>query len=97
VSLLAREGARCHVNEAGPGAEIVTRSAVELVGLMQRGKLSPVEVTDAFLQRAEHVQRELNPFTSLFPEQARAGAAITPGRDSASIAQPPNATAGLRT
>lgn len=74
MSLLAREGARCSVNEFGPGADIVTRSAVELVALMRSGDLSPVAVTDAYLDRAEHVQKALNPFTSLFPEQARAAA-----------------------
>lgn len=74
MSLLTREGARCPVNESGPAADIVTRSAVELLASMRAGELSPVDVTDAYLDRAEHVQKSLNTFTSIFPEQARAAA-----------------------
>jgi Asp-tRNA(Asn)/Glu-tRNA(Gln) amidotransferase A subunit family amidase len=74
MSLLGREGHRCGVNASGPAAEVTTRSALDLTAMMRRGELSPVEVTDAFLARAEHAQGAVNPFTFLFPEQARAAA-----------------------
>jgi Asp-tRNA(Asn)/Glu-tRNA(Gln) amidotransferase A subunit family amidase len=74
VSLVGREGARCTVNATGPAADVVTRSAVELGALVRAGELSPVEITDAFLARAEHAQQTLNPFTFLFPDEARAAA-----------------------
>jgi hypothetical protein len=74
MSLLDREGSRAAVNESGPAGEVVARSAVELTALMRSGELSPVEVTDAFLTRAEHAQQAVNPFTFHFPEQARAAA-----------------------
>jgi aspartyl-tRNA(Asn)/glutamyl-tRNA(Gln) amidotransferase subunit A len=41
---------------------------------MRAGELSPVEVTEAYLARAAHVQPQLNPFTFVFPEQAREAA-----------------------
>jgi Asp-tRNA(Asn)/Glu-tRNA(Gln) amidotransferase A subunit family amidase len=74
VSLVGREGVRCAVNATGPADDVVTRSAVELCALMRAGELSPVEVTDAFLARAQHAQETLNPFTFLFPDEARAAA-----------------------
>lgn len=74
MSLLHRRGAACAVNRTAPADDVVTRSAVELVRLMRAGEVSPVEVTDAFLARAQHAQAQLNPFTFLFPEQAKEAA-----------------------
>jgi aspartyl-tRNA(Asn)/glutamyl-tRNA(Gln) amidotransferase subunit A len=74
VSLLAREGARCAVNGTGPEGDIVSRSAVELTSLMRKGHLSPVEVTEAFLVRADHAQQALNPFSFQFADEARLAA-----------------------
>lgn len=80
MSLLSREGARCEANQTAPHDDIALRGAVELVELMRSGALSPVEVTDAFLERAEHVQPRLNPFSFLFAEQARSAAAAAETR-----------------
>ncbi|TFV59831.1 amidase [Geodermatophilus sp. DF01-2] len=74
MSLVHREGARPTVNASGPAGDVVTRSAVELTALMRSGELSPVEVADAFLARAQHAQQALNPFTFVFAEEARAAA-----------------------
>jgi Asp-tRNA(Asn)/Glu-tRNA(Gln) amidotransferase A subunit family amidase len=74
MSLLAREGSRVEVNWTAPRDDVVTRTAIELVALMRLGELSPVEVTDAFLARAEHTQPAVNAFSYVFPDQARRAA-----------------------
>jgi Asp-tRNA(Asn)/Glu-tRNA(Gln) amidotransferase A subunit family amidase len=74
VSLLDRERPRVLRDAAGPAAELVEKSAVELAALLRTGALSPVEVTDAFLARAQRAQQLVNPFSHLLPEQARAAA-----------------------
>lgn len=73
MSLLDREGPR-ELCDAGPAGELVAKSAVELAALMRAGMLSPVEVTDAFLAQARRAQEAVNPFSHLFPEDARAAA-----------------------
>jgi Asp-tRNA(Asn)/Glu-tRNA(Gln) amidotransferase A subunit family amidase len=74
MSLISRGGDRIPVNAELPGDDVVRRPARELTDRMRAGELSPVEVVDAYLARAEHVQGQLNAFTFSFPEEARAAA-----------------------
>lgn len=74
MSLLSREGARCAVDAATPEAEIVELSAVQLAQRIRSRELSPVEVIDAYLTRADRVQETLNPFTWRDADLARESA-----------------------
>jgi aspartyl-tRNA(Asn)/glutamyl-tRNA(Gln) amidotransferase subunit A len=49
-------------------------TALELRGLIARGEVSPVEVTDRALEKAEASQASLNAFSIIIPEQAKAAA-----------------------
>lgn len=80
MSLLSREGARCAVDAGTPEADVVGLPAVALARLVRSGELSPVEVVDAYLARADRVQETLNPFTFRLPEQARAAARASEAR-----------------
>jgi Asp-tRNA(Asn)/Glu-tRNA(Gln) amidotransferase A subunit family amidase len=71
MSLLSRSGEHCSVNGGASGRDLVERPARELAAMMRAGDLSPVEVTEAYLRRAEHAQQRINPFTFLFPDEAR--------------------------
>ncbi len=53
---------------------VIWQSALELVDLFRKRKLSPVEVTDAVLARIETVNPTLNAFCLLAADQARAAA-----------------------
>jgi len=53
---------------------VIWRSALELLDLFRKKKLSPVEVTDAVLARIEAVNPQLNAFCLVAAEQARAAA-----------------------
>jgi Asp-tRNA(Asn)/Glu-tRNA(Gln) amidotransferase A subunit family amidase len=46
------------------------KSALELVGLIQTGKVSPLEVMEATLRRIEEINPSLNAFVSLRAEEA---------------------------
>src|SRR5262244_2003458 len=50
---------------------LVWLSATELAGLIQKKKVSPVDVVDAVLARIEAVNPKLNAFVTLTGEQAR--------------------------
>lgn len=52
-------------------AEIYYKSAGELIDGYRRRELSPVEVTDAILERIEEVNPQLNAFVTVTPERAR--------------------------
>ncbi|MGQ9722863.1 MAG: amidase [Candidatus Jordarchaeum sp.] len=51
--------------------EIIWMSAVELAKNIKSGKLSPVEVVDAFYNRIKKINPELNAFVTLTEESAR--------------------------
>jgi aspartyl-tRNA(Asn)/glutamyl-tRNA(Gln) amidotransferase subunit A len=46
----------------------------ELAPLLRERKVSPIDVTDAYLDRIEHIDPRLNTYIRLMPEQARAAA-----------------------
>jgi len=54
-----------------PDARLPWLSATELVALIRRRKVSPVEVVDAVLDRIERLNPKLNAFVTLTAEQAR--------------------------
>lgn len=56
--------------------DLTTLSASELREQISAKKVSPVELTDAVLARAEKLQPVLNCFITLVPEQARAAAKV---------------------
>ncbi|MEM2144452.1 MAG: amidase, partial [Candidatus Jordarchaeaceae archaeon] len=51
--------------------DIIWMSALELSKAIREGKLSPVEVVEAFLSRIHRLNRELNAFVTLNEERAR--------------------------
>ncbi len=53
-----------------PDAEIVFKSGQELAGLLKARKLSPVEVVDAFLARAEALNPRVNAYITVTREHA---------------------------
>jgi aspartyl-tRNA(Asn)/glutamyl-tRNA(Gln) amidotransferase subunit A len=53
---------------------VIWRSALELVDLFRKKKLSPVELTDAVLARIDRVNPALNAFCLVAADQARAAA-----------------------
>lgn len=55
-------------------------SATELLGSYARGELSPVEATDAVLERIERDNPALNAFCLVEPDEARAAARESEGR-----------------
>ena len=55
-------------------SEILFKSAAELAPLLEQGKLSPVEVVRAYLDRIEAVNPEVNAFITVTGEQALAQA-----------------------
>ncbi len=54
--------------------ELAYKSIEELGQAYREGSLSPVEVTDALLQRAEQADGQLNAYRELCPDRARASA-----------------------
>ncbi|WP_339105105.1 amidase [Haloterrigena salinisoli] len=60
--------------ENGGREDIVFASTTTLAERIRAGELSPVEVVDAFLERIERRNDEINAFITLFPEHARAQA-----------------------
>ena len=66
-------------------SEIVFLSATELSDKMQRGELSPVEVTEAYLERIAAVDPKVNSYVTLCSDEAleaarQAGSEIAAGR-----------------
>lgn len=53
------------------GKEIIWMSALEISKAVREGKLSPVEVVEAFLNRIHRLNHELNAFVTLTEEKAR--------------------------
>lgn len=53
------------------GKDIIWMSALEISKAVREGKLSPVEVVEAFLSRIHRLNRELNAFVTLNEERAR--------------------------
>ncbi|MBI3735609.1 amidase [Candidatus Sumerlaeota bacterium] len=51
--------------------EICFTPAVKLAKMIAKRRISPVEVTDAFLDRIERINPKLNAYVTLLPEQAR--------------------------
>src|SRR5206468_1022206 len=65
--------------EAGPRAggrveDISNMSAIEAIRRFRSRELSPVELTEAVLARADATERAINAFTVLYPDEAVAGA-----------------------
>lgn len=56
------------------GSEIRALSAVETIDSIKAGDLSPVEVLDAYVERIEEVNPQVNAFATLCLEEARDGA-----------------------
>jgi aspartyl-tRNA(Asn)/glutamyl-tRNA(Gln) amidotransferase subunit A len=56
---------------AQSGDELTFASAVELVELYRSRRLSPVEVTEAHLERIERLDREINSYITVTAERAR--------------------------
>src|SRR4051812_33439033 len=54
--------------------DLVYRTATELVALIRKREVSPVELTDAVLERADTLQPRLHAFMTLDPDGARAAA-----------------------
>lgn len=54
--------------------EICNLTATETAAAVRSGELSPVEVTDAVLDRIEAVDPQLHAFCTLVPDRARAQA-----------------------
>lgn len=78
MSLIGREGARCTPDLADDA--VAGLPATVLAAGMRAGDLSPVEVVDAFLERADRAQERLNPFTFRFADEARAAAKVAERR-----------------
>lgn len=55
-------------------SELYWKSAVELAGMIRRKEVSPVEVVEAFLQRIENVNPQINAIVTLAEDFARAEA-----------------------
>jgi aspartyl-tRNA(Asn)/glutamyl-tRNA(Gln) amidotransferase subunit A len=53
------------------GKDIIWMSALEISKAIREGKLSPVEVVEAFLNRIHRLNRELNAFVTITEERAR--------------------------
>jgi aspartyl-tRNA(Asn)/glutamyl-tRNA(Gln) amidotransferase subunit A len=60
--------------------ELLTLSAINLIALYRTRRLSPVEVTRAALERIAEVDRVLNAFCYLAPDEAMAAAAASEAR-----------------
>lgn len=59
---------------SSPNEELCYTSAVDLTEKIRNKELSPVEVANAFLERAEAVNPKLNAFVTMHPEKTRAWA-----------------------
>ncbi len=59
---------------AQPGDGLISRSAVELAGLIRRRAVSCVEVLEAHLRQIERVNPRVNAIVTLVPEKAREAA-----------------------
>jgi aspartyl-tRNA(Asn)/glutamyl-tRNA(Gln) amidotransferase subunit A len=59
---------------SSPNEELCYTSAVTLVNMIKSKEISPVELTDAFLERIDAVNPKLNAYVTLLHEQARAQA-----------------------
>ena len=57
--------------------DLVFMSGHELAALIKSRKLSPVEVTEAFLNRAEALNPRVNAFITVTREHARAAARVS--------------------
>ena len=53
-----------------PGSDLLSSTIAELAPRIRSGEVSPVELTEAALARAESMQQTLNTFITLLPEQA---------------------------
>ena len=53
-----------------PGSDLLSSTISELAPRIRSGEVSPVELTEAALARAESMQQTLNTFITLLPEQA---------------------------
>ncbi len=53
-----------------PGSDLLSSTISELAPRIRSGEVSPVELTEAALARAESMQQTLNSFITLLPEQA---------------------------
>ena len=54
--------------------DLTTCTANELLRLYRRGQASPVEATQAVLQRIDHLNPRLRAYSHVAPEQAMAAA-----------------------
>jgi Asp-tRNA(Asn)/Glu-tRNA(Gln) amidotransferase A subunit family amidase len=54
--------------------ELAYMPAVEMASLIRAGKLSPVEAVDAFLERIERMNKELNAYVVVLADEARSRA-----------------------
>ena len=59
---------------SGPSAELCYMSAVAMAAAIRERRLSPVEVTEAILQRIEAVNPTVNAFITVIADEARAAA-----------------------
>ncbi|HEY1275578.1 MAG TPA: amidase [Thermoleophilaceae bacterium] len=69
-------------------AEIAYLSAEEALEQFRSGALSPVELVEAVLDRAQAVTETVNPFTALYPEDALAAARDAEARYTAGTGRP---------
>jgi aspartyl-tRNA(Asn)/glutamyl-tRNA(Gln) amidotransferase subunit A len=74
-SLQRKEGERVKIRETtSPSDELCFLSARQLSRLIQKKKLSPVELMQAHLTRIQSLEPRLNSFITLLPDQAMAAA-----------------------
>lgn len=69
-------------------AEVAYLSAREAIDLFRSRSLSPVELVEAVLDRAQAVTETVNPFTALYPEEALAAARAAEARYADGTARP---------